>query len=177
MNYFERLIVLVALASISTACGDRSGSEIQSAAPVASTSAPPAVPPPAPVLNPVDSLAKTMATDVVNTKVGSIVDGRMTNAGKGGFLLFGPYVSFSAGTYTVSMKGRIEDLPASQKVRIDVASSKGRAGHGHIEVTQPGDLPAFDFTLPEDVGDLEVRVLVPAGSKVTIESYRVERKI
>jgi hypothetical protein len=180
MHNFARFMVVSALIVAVSACGEQPSEPAQAAAPATSPQVPASVVQPivvAPVVNPVDSLVKTMATDAISTQVGKVVEGQMTNGGKAGFLLFGPYISFSAGTYAVTTKGRIEELPAGQKVRLDVVSARGRTKHGQIEVKQTGDLPTFEFTLPEAVGDVEIRVLVPAGSKVAVESYQVTKKL
>lgn len=142
-----------------------------------SDAAPPAASSPAPVVNPVDSLAKNLATDKYDTKTGELIDGRLISNGKDGFVLFGPYVPFQAGAYTVTFKGRVEELPAGGKVRLDAGSNKSKAIHGGIDVTAAGDLPSFEFVLTDAVGDLEVRVLAQGGAKVSLESYQVTKKI
>ena len=126
MHNFARSMVVIALVVTVTACGERPSSTEPSQAMAPATTPDLKGVVLAPVANPVDSLVRTMATDPISTQVGKLVEGRVTNGGKAGFLLFGPYVSFSAGTYTVTPKGRIEELPAGQKVRLDVVSARAR---------------------------------------------------
>ena len=147
------------------------------AAPATAAVAPSQIPDKAMVVKPVDSLSRTVGKDTLYTQVGKVVDGSMRNEGKGGFLLYGPYVPFAAGTYTVTMEGRVDALPAGQHVRLDAVSGRGKTWHVHTEVTEKGNLPAFDLTFPEATSDLEIRVFVPAGSQVSIGSYRVSKKI
>ena len=177
MNKFLRSTAALAVLAVA-ACGE---------APAPSTPAAPTSEAPAPQATapatqptaaaPVDVLSKTIAVDRVSSQVGEVVDGRLSANGKAGYLLFGPYVPFAAGTYTATITGRVDELPSGKTIRMDVVSAKGKTVHGQVEVTTPGDLPAFDVTIPETVADLEIRVLVPAGSKVALESYRIEKKL
>lgn len=130
----------------------------------------------APVVNPVDTLALNLAADKFNSQTGELVDGRLVSNGKAGYLLYGPYVSFLAGTYTVAVKGKVDGLPAGAKIHLDAASGNGKSIHGTIEIEKTGDLPAFEFTLPEAVGDLEIRINTPQGAEVSLESYQVSKK-
>lgn len=133
---------------------------------------------PAPVVNPVDTLSLNLAVDKVlgMAGVGEVVDNALVGTGKAGFLMYGPYASFQAGTYGVSIKGQVETLPEGKQIRLDVVSGKGTVNHGYIVMTQTGDIPAFEATLPEAVGDLEVRAQVAEGSKVIIQSYEITKK-
>lgn len=170
MHKFARSALAAALAMLVSACGEQPRDPAQTAA------VPASVPAKASSVSPVDSLTKRVATDKLFTQAGTLVDGAMRNDGKAGFLLYGPYVPFAAGVYTVVIKGSVDELPAGQHVRLDVVSSRGKVWHVHTEVNAKGDLPAFDLTLPQAVSDLEVRVFVPAGSKVAVESYQVSKK-
>lgn len=123
----------------------------------------------------VDELHREFHKDEYNTMSGELVDGHLVNNGKGGFLLFGPYAAFQAGTYSVSFVGNIDELSAGQKVRLDVVSSKGKTSHALTELDKVGSISPFEFTLTEPVQDLEVRVLVPEGTDVSLQAYQVER--
>lgn len=173
MNKFVGLVAAATLLVLVTACGEK-----HEPAPAASAEQPIAAPVAiaAPVVNPVDTLALNLATDKFSSQSGELVDGRLVNNGKAGYLLYGPYASLLAGSYTVAVKGKVEELPANAKVLLDVASGKGKSVHGKIEVEKTGDLPTFEFILPEAVGDLEVRINAPQGTKVSLESYQVSKK-
>lgn len=177
MNKLLRSITAMALLA-SVACSESTptSTDASSAASAPEASAP-AAKPTEPAAAPVESLAKNMATDPVSSQIGQKVDGRLTSNGKAGFLLFGPYVAFAPGSYTATIVGEVGELRPGTKVRLDVVSAKGKTVHGQVEVAQAGDLPAFDFTVPEVASDLEVRVLVPGGGEVTLESYSLDKKL
>lgn len=124
------------------------------------------------------SLAKNFAVDTVNTQdgVGQVQDGVLTGTGKAGYLMFGPYVPLAAGTYKVQINGKVEDIPPGQAVTLDVASGEGTVVHGQAAVTEVGEIPSFDVTLAEDVTNVEVRIAVPEGAKVTVRSYELSPK-
>lgn len=124
------------------------------------------------------SLIKNFAVDTVNTQegVGQIQDGVLTGTGKAGYLMFGPYVPLAAGTYKLQINGNVEDIPPEQAVTLDVASGEGTVVHGQTAVTEVGELPSFDVTLAEDVTNVEVRIAVPEGAKVTVRSYELSPK-
>jgi hypothetical protein len=176
MKKFQRSMMALAMLGIA-ACTETPSSGTPSTAevPEATPAAPVAPRESEPVVAPLESLSKTIATDRVSSQVGEVVDGNLNANGKAGYLLFGPYVPFAAGTYTATIEGRVDEIPSGKKIRMDVVSSKGKAVHGQVEVAGSGDLPAFQVNIPEAVGDLEIRVLVPAGSKVILKSYRIER--
>lgn len=177
MNKLLRSIAVMAVLA-TAACSEPTPTNTSSAAPAPAAGSPaPAVEPAMePIATPLESLEKNLATDRVSTQVGQASGGLLSSNGKAGYLLFGPYVPFAAGTYTAAIKGRVDEVPSGKKIRLDVVSAKGKTVHGQIEVAQAGELPTFDFTVPQAVSDLEIRVLVPGGSKVTLESYRMDKK-
>lgn len=142
-----------------------------------STAAPAVTPVDVPTIQYADALSQTFAVDKFNSQVGELVDGKLANNGKAGYLLFGPYVAFQSGTYTVAFKGTVDALPAGEKIRLDVVSGKGKVAHGGVNVDATGELSGFDVNITENVSDLEVRAFVPQDSKVVIESYQVNKKI
>lgn len=178
MKHIFQLISVVALATGLGACGKQEDRQALEPMPAeqpqeAVSQAKPVAQPPTPQY--ADSLSRTMATDKFNTQSGEVVDGKLKNNGKPGYLLFGPYAPFKAGDYTLSIKGSVDALEGG-KVHLDVASGKGRVLHGGEDVVATGDLPSFDVNIASDVSDLEVRLLAPPGSKVSIESYQLNRK-
>lgn len=123
-----------------------------------------------------DTLSLSLATDKYRTQVGKLEGSKLVSDGRAGYLLFGPYAPIQAGTYTMSMKGSADSLPAGAKVVIDVASGKGKVIHGSLPANVTGPLPSFDVTLPENVTDLEVRIQVSKDAKVAVESYALIKK-
>jgi hypothetical protein len=113
-----------------------------------------------------------------DARLGSVV-GRVGAAGivadgRAGYLLFGPYLAVPPGTYRLRLQG--VDAPAGAMV--DVAA---RAGAFALVAPAPlrvgdGVLADLSFDVPEPgVGDLEVRVQVPAGARLRIAGYTIER--
>lgn len=167
--------VLVLLALALAACTDPEGGTPVGAPPASEATAPVV---PASAVEPVDWLSQSPAAGGIQViaGVGDVVEDRIVGTGKSGFLMYGPYVSFQAGTYTVSIVGDVETLPEGTVIQLDVVSGKGKVEHGSVSVTRTGRLPSFDVSVPEAVGDLEVRAHVPEGSKLVIQSYEVSRK-
>jgi len=175
MNLLVRLSVAGAMGILLAACGpnEESGQPapaseaLPDAAQVqpATSQAPPAV----------DRLRRDFHKGEYNTMVGELVDGRLVNNGKGGFLLFGPYIAFQAGTYSVSFVGDVEELPAGTTVRIDAVSHQGKVSHAVTQLDAEGGVPSLEFTLADPVPDLEVRVLAPEGARVSLESYQIDK--
>lgn len=172
MNLLVRLSVAGAVGILMAACGP-SEEPVQLTAPQETARAADA--PVAPQVPAVDKLSRDFREDKYNTMTGELVEGQLVNNGKGGFLLFGPYVPFQAGTYSVSFVGNVGELATGKKVRIDVVSNKGKMSHTMTEVDVVGSIPSFEFTLVESVPDLEVRVLAPEDTRVSLESYQVDR--
>jgi hypothetical protein len=181
MNQTYRIALIMTLAAILSAC-NQTAEPVQPAAPATSeapASTTPAVAQAAPAPSSVvDSLARNLTVDKVNTipGVGAVENGALVGSGKPGFLMYGPYVPFAAGSYTVTIKGRIETLPAGTEARFDAVSARGNTGHGKFVRKATGDIGSFDIVVDKPVADLEIRAWVPNGSKVVIESYEVVRK-
>jgi hypothetical protein len=94
--------------------------------------------------------------------------------GRAGYLLFGPYLAAPPGRYRVRLEG--EDAPAGAIV--DVAARAGAFPLAPPTALRVGDgmLAELAFDVPEPgVGDLEVRVQVPAGARLRIAGYTIER--
>lgn len=130
---------------------------------------------PAPLDIGVDSLSRVFATDAYNTQSGELVGEQLVNEGREGYLLFGPYIAFQPGAYNAQFSGEVLTLPSNSKVRLDVASEKGRTVHGRVDTDSTGPLPTLQFKLDEPVEDLELRVLAPDGSMVALQSYEISR--
>lgn len=165
----------VGLASLLIVLGVIAGCKKDQDSASAAAAKTPAAPPAAPAA-PVDSLSKNLAADKFFTQTGHLVEGRLVNNGKNGYLLYGPYTPVLAGTYAVEVKGKIEELPPGGKVRLGMDSGRGKATHGNIEVNAVGDLPVFEATLPDTIKDVEIRVSTFGGAKVSLESYQISKK-
>ncbi|MDN7671604.1 hypothetical protein QZM22_03470 [Burkholderia oklahomensis] len=108
------------------------------------------------------------------TQIGLREAGAMTSAGQEGFLLFGPYASLPAGRYVVSLEGRCDTPDGGW---MDVTWGRGAQVLKRHDVTpgeKSGPIAEFDFELPSSISDLEVRVWVPTGASVRVDTLRIE---
>lgn len=106
------------------------------------------------------------------TMVGKTQDGSIVSSGKGGYLLFGPYVPMNAGNYDLTVFGAGTQLDGSW---VDVASAKGAVRHETVALSDGiGDGEALVETsvrLDRPVEDLEVRVYASDGSSLRVDGY------
>lgn len=131
---------------------------------------------------PTTSLVRILGRDELPSEpgVGIVANGEISSTGKEGYLIFGPYAALDAGTYKVTVSGAVESLSEGSHVTVDVVSNQGANTLGSVEISAvPATgmpLAEFTATLPNDVSDIEVRVFVPASSRVSVSGYRVEPK-
>ena len=111
---------------------------------------------------------------VQTNEVGEKVDGAVRAVGKGGALVFGPYLPLETGRYTL-----IEGA-SSGPFSVDVMRSAGTAGlaaKGYPSAAGnpfgEGSLAALDFDVAEDTEGVEFRVIVPEGADTSVVSYKV----
>lgn len=89
--------------------------------------------------------------------------------GEVGFLLFGPYIRFRKGNYTITLEVKISNLPKGMMDGtdigfVDVSSGKGNVIYTHRNIRVKNGAEEgyhkiyFDFSLEKTVMDLEVRV-------------------
>lgn len=171
----------VAVVLVLTACGKKGETPLepmpasQEAAQVGPAAVPASTPTAAPSYR--DTLSWKAGRDKHWSQRGRLVDSKLVNdSSMDGYVLFGPYAPFKAGQYTVAIQGTA-DTVSGNGVHLDVSSGKGKVSHGGIDVTTAGRFPTFDVNVAQDVSDLEVRVLVRKGNKVTVESYEVTKKL
>jgi phosphoglycerol transferase len=106
-------------------------------------------------------------------------DQRITSNGRAGALMYGPYLPLKKGRYRARLFGQGEPVAAAT---LDAVAKRGTLVLGESSfMPSPtsatnGVLAELDFEVPDDVGDLEIRVLVPAGARVSIAGYDVERQ-
>ncbi|WDS35641.1 hypothetical protein [Pseudoxanthomonas sp.] len=111
---------------------------------------------------------------IPNSQVGLQTQTGITTTAKAGYLLFGPYVSLSAGLYRLKMYGEITHGGGAYT---DISSSAGKFVHTKIDLPEQaeGELLSLELNLDEDVTDAEIRVFARQSSKLTITSYKLER--
>lgn len=131
---------------------------------------------------PKTSLVRSLGQDELPSEsgVGIVTNGEISSTGKEGYLIFGPYAALDAGTYQVTVSGAVDSLSEGSHVTVDVVSNQGANTLGSVEISADSatgmPLAEFTATLPSDVSDMEVRVFVPANSRVSVSGYRVEPK-
>ena len=97
--------------------------------------------------------------------------------GSAGFLLYGPYVPMTAGSYRLQVRGEVLE-PGAKPARIDVVNGEMTLAEGWVSATSRGfgQLVFVDFDVPADgVQALEVRAEVASGAKVRIKDYTITR--
>jgi hypothetical protein len=114
----------------------------------------------------------------IGTQVGVLgVDGRIASTGRGGVLLFGPYVAWPPGDYRIRMFGEVA-LPAGP-ANFDVVhqSATRTAVAGVLRPAAAAGKDAvigeLAFSLAEFVGDVEVRVFVAPQTTIAISGYEI----
>ena len=102
--------------------------------------------------------------------------------GTNGYLMFGPKVPFKAGDYTVTINGDQLNIAADNSIILDATSNGGKNILGSLtlddkaSLTKGQPLATFDFSVPEDIKDLEIRVFTTSGSTIGISDYEVKAK-
>ena len=96
--------------------------------------------------------------------------------GRGGFLLYGPYVYIDAGNYCLVIEG---NASSTSTAWVDVVSNKGTIQHAKFPLSEKlsdaKDILVLEqITLKAPVHDLEVRVHVGTVDEVQIEGYKLE---
>ena len=97
---------------------------------------------------------------------------------RSGFLTYGPYASFAAGTYRLRALGHwISD--AGPAIWMDVVSEQGSHRLAHHEIVpearlSPGVLAELDVQLFMDMPDLEIRLWVSAETELALDGFELE---
>lgn len=112
---------------------------------------------------------------LAHTQVGRLNDAVVETSGRAGFLFFGPYRPLRAGRYELILNGQAN---AASQAYVDVVAEGGRATYfKQMLASQPAGsaLGRWQFDLPHDVSDLQVRLWVGEGDQFAISSYTVTR--
>lgn len=112
----------------------------------------------------------------LHTQVGERSGQAMRATGQAGFLVFGPYASFDAGTYQIQLKGKAHN--ATTGAWMDVSCDKGLKRMSYRDLPEADRccewIVTTDLVLNHKVKDLEIRVWVPASAQLTLESIAIE---
>ena len=115
----------------------------------------------------------------LSTKIGMRSDGSLVTNGKGGLLVFGPYISLPAGQYVVKWIGEMENPPDVRLIgRVDVTTDvcKNYLGVKDViyGVEEPPLLARMEIVLEEDASDVEFHFYVIDGRFVTLKGISFE---
>jgi hypothetical protein len=108
------------------------------------------------------------------SQVGRLRGAWLESDGRAGFLFFGPYRPLRAGRYELQLQGRASRVGSAY---VDVAAQGARAIYlKQMLAVQPGaSLGRWQFDLPQDVADAQVRVWVGAGEQLAVSDYTLVR--
>ena len=111
----------------------------------------------------------------LRTQVGERIDQAMQTTGRAGFLVFGPYVPFDAGTYQLTVKGTAQGTTTG--CWLDVACDAGvrrviRVDLPEVNANSEWTLTT-EFVLEFSVKTLETRVWVPDSAKLAVMSIAI----
>jgi glycosyltransferase involved in cell wall biosynthesis len=101
-------------------------------------------------------------------------EGRLIRSdGRAGYLLYGPYLSMSAGEYMLRVFGLARDA-GLKNAHVDLAIDQGRRVLGCAEIDVNGEaLVQLPFTLERDCSDFEIRIWVEAESDLSIDMLEI----
>lgn len=106
----------------------------------------------------------------LSTQVGERYGRSMRTTGQAGFLIFGPYATFSEGTYRLQVKGTSQG--SNGECWLDAACDAGEQRLVYLDLPEAdanGEwIVTTDIVLDHPVKDLELRVWVPATAQMTL---------
>lgn len=109
------------------------------------------------------------------SQVGELTPDGLHTAARAGYLFFGPYAKVRAGNYMVEVRGA---APVVGVAELDVVASRGAKVIARARlresIADTGVLARLDFSLEDDVTDLEVRFKVSEQSRLVVQSYSVD---
>ena len=120
----------------------------------------------------------------IGNTVGKRVPGSgLVADGRAGWLVFGPYLHLEAGHYEARYEGSV-DAGHAGPLHLDIARDKGATVITAVDLAPAaladpaagGALAVLPFELATPVDDIEVRVRVEAGSRVTVSGIEIRRK-
>jgi hypothetical protein len=119
-----------------------------------------------------------LGSDVrLHTKVGERQGQTMRTTGRAGFLVYGPYAPFNAGTYQVTAKGTAQN--AVEGCWLDVGCDLGQKRLIKIDLPPANATGAWtattEFVLDLPVKNIETRVWVPATTDLALLSISIAR--
>ena len=110
----------------------------------------------------------------LSTECGQTDGTRLISNREAGFLIYGPYIRLAKGRYQVSLTVSYDSVLTG--AWMDVVSNGGKNCWSKLDLPQPpvGSAVVLAFELTEICTDLEVRLWVPAGADVAVNSLHIE---
>jgi len=114
------------------------------------------------------------------TVCGIKTDSVIRTNGADGVLLYGPYIEIAPGIYRVRVYGECNWGSNGAAAKLEVVANGGRWSLGDCDLRGvvrgdrvDGLLGRLDFTVPQAVPDLEVRIVVSGETEMVIESLDI----
>lgn len=112
----------------------------------------------------------------LHTSAGSQGRDGISTTGRGGVLVYGPYLELSPGHYTLVARGRLTS-PSPAACRLEVTTDAGVkevAGvSGESFVNAEGEIAQLDFTLSEVARQVEFRIIIDEAAQGIFERYEL----
>jgi len=110
------------------------------------------------------------------TQVGKFLKDSLFSENQAGYLFFGPYIELGKGDYKLTLFG---DFAEAHSAVLDVVGSSGEGTFFGAKFSgkdcSQGAID-FEFSLPEDVSNLEIRLHVSDKDIVSFNRYVIEKK-
>jgi arabinofuranosyltransferase len=112
------------------------------------------------------------------TDVGELAHAQMKSSGKAGYVLLGPGIPLETGTYRVRWNATIDGSAGSDLGFVQVCASDCRTviATAPIDGTRAGVIAEVIARLPRDVRDIEYRVFVTQGTRITLQSVAITQE-
>lgn len=135
------------------------------------------MPEPTALKAPLGSMALTVDDYTDYILNGERQDQWVRTTGQPGFLVCGPYRPLKAGIYTIAVLGEVDE--GGSLAFVDVVCDKGIRQLAKSDITAqagPGLISIFSLHIPEDVDDLEIRLVVAANTRLAFRGVRIEER-
>jgi len=110
------------------------------------------------------------------SEVGTFSNGRLSSKNSDGYLFFGPYINLPQGEYRLTLYGEFSEAFFSV---LDIVASEGHQTFLQVsffDEDRSSSKLVWEFSLPEDISNLEVRLRVTDKDRIAFESYVIEKK-
>lgn len=114
----------------------------------------------------------------LHTEVGELNRSHYVTRGRAGYLVYGPYQRFAAGSYRLRVFGRRLGSSGAGRIVIDINHDHARRCVLQFElpgVDRGAMLAEMDFVLPAEVADLQIRLWVDDSAEVEFSGFEVDR--